>query len=790
MPVQRTKPRRPGAVATCLALAAMLAVAAFLAPAAAAALPTYRGASADGEVVFFETEEQLVPGDTDGKRDIYERSFDPDVGDDGEYVTREISTGPTGGNDAYNALFERASADGSQAFFSTKESLVAVDTDREADVYVRDLDSGATRLVSRGTAACQPGCGNGAFDAGFAGAAADGDQVFIVTAERLDPSADTDGAVDVYLRDLVGETTSLLSAGGGSCAPACGNGAFNATLRGVSAGGSRAFFTTDEKLVATDIDSAIDIYARDLPGGPTTTVSVGAPACSLCGNDSDFDVIFAGTSADGSKVFFTTAEGLVPGDLDGANDVYRRADGTTTLVSGGVDPEPASFAAAPGDSSRIFFVTAEPLVGGADSNGANDIYMWEGGAPELITSGNCCDSTFGAVTSDAETVIFTTTESLAAADSDGSADIYQQDVEGGAPVLISAGSAGCSPICGNEDAAARFNRASSDGLRVFFTSDEVLSSQDFDSDDDIYARDVAGAATTLSTPPPGLCPLASCDATFVDASTDATHVFFQTIERLVAEDVDSEVDIYERGFDIGLGAEATRLLSTGNSPDLELGPAPPLLTGTAPGSPNPSTEPLILGQAQGGSAIKIYPTSSCSGEPVATGTAEELAAPGLGVTVAAGSTTSFWATAEAEGFTSLCSNPVAYRQESTAPPPPGGDSGEGSSGSGASSGGAVTGPPVKTHNGIAYVAPVTRITFGPSSKTRTRRPVFRFTDSTGQPGTRFNCKIDRGVWKACGSPTKLKRLRPGRHVFSVKAVNAVGTPEAKPASRVFKLVSG
>src|SRR3954463_2490963 len=92
-----------------------------LIPAVALAAPaTYKGSSSTGGVVFFETEERLVPGDTDNKRDIYERSFDPNV-EGGTYVTRQVSTGLTGGNDAFNALFEGNSPDGERAFFSTEE---------------------------------------------------------------------------------------------------------------------------------------------------------------------------------------------------------------------------------------------------------------------------------------------------------------------------------------------------------------------------------------------------------------------------------------------------------------------------------------------------------------------------------------------------------------------------------------------------------------------------------------------------------------------------------------------
>ncbi|HKF83548.1 MAG TPA: hypothetical protein VKB23_11370 [Solirubrobacterales bacterium] len=763
-------------ISTLLSLLLLLAVS----PVAVAAPPTFKGASEDGKYIFFESEAQLVPGDTDSKRDVYVRSFDPTVGTEGAFVTREVSVGPTGGNDFYPAVFEKASVDGKKVFFSTDEPLVAADRDRRSDVYVREI-GGATKLVSSGAVGCLPFCGNGSFDVGFAGAGTDGNDVLIVTAERLDPVADQDEVVDVYEHDLTTSATTLVSAGGEDCAPACGNGDFGATLRGVAAGGDRAFFATAEQLSNADDDGAIDIYARNLPSGPTVLVSVGDPACAPCGNNGSA-AIFAGSSADGSRVFLATSEGLAPGDSDGANDIYQRFEGSTTLISAGTEVKPASFAAASRDGTHVFFTTSESLVE-ADVNQATDVYAWQGGAPQLITSGTCCGSNFGAATPSGEAVVFTTTEALAAGDSDEAADVYEQAVAGGEPVLVSGG--------GASSASARFNRVSADGDRIFFTTDEALAPQDFDGDDDIYARDLADEETTLWTPPPGLCPVASCDAILVDASSDGLHMVFQTEERLVSEDTDSEADIYERAYDEVAGGEVTRLVSTGNSDALDLGPNPPVLTGTSPGSPGNSTEPSILGSAESGSLIKIYPTSNCSGETVAAGTAEDLEASGIAVKVESGTTKTFWATSEAEGFTSLCSNPISYTQHDSEPEQPAGESGGGGGGAVGSTPSPSVGAskPAKGHDGTPYVKPLTKITFGPAAKTRKRRPVFRFTDTTGQPGTKFRCRVDRGRWSGCGSPTKLKRLSLGRHVFRVEGVNAAGIWDERTASRSFKVVA-
>ena len=56
------------------------------------------------------------------------------------------------------------------------------------------------------------------------------------------------------------------------------------------------------------------------------------------------------------------------------------------------------------------------------------------------------------------------------------------------------------------------------------------------------------------------------------ASSEGSRVFFTTVERFTLEDGDNEVDVYERFLGTTSSADVTRLVSTGNSPDLELGP--------------------------------------------------------------------------------------------------------------------------------------------------------------------------------------------------------------------------
>ena len=159
-----------------------------------------------------------------------------------------VSKGVINGDGAFDVFFRGASADGTRVFFTTSEKLTNEDnTDSSQDVYERS--GGVTTLVSKGEIN-----GDGAFDAVFRGASADGTRVFFITQEQLTTDDNTDSSFDTYERS--GGVTTLVSKGAIN-----GNGAFTAFFRGASADGTRVFFTTDEKLTNDDnTDSSQDIY--------------------------------------------------------------------------------------------------------------------------------------------------------------------------------------------------------------------------------------------------------------------------------------------------------------------------------------------------------------------------------------------------------------------------------------------------------------------------------------------------------------------------------------------------
>lgn len=89
-------------------------------------------------------------------------------------------------------------------------------------------------------------------------------------------------------------------------------------------------------------------------------------------------------------------------------------------------------------------------------------------------------------------------------------------------------------------------------------------------------------------------------------------------------------------------------------------------------------------------------------------------------------------------------------------------------------------------NGAAKKRPQTRIRRGPGHSIRDRTPTFRFTSSVA--GSTYLCKLDGAAFKRCHSPFTAPRLRPGRHVFKVKARVPGGAGDPSAARYGFTLV--
>jgi hypothetical protein len=82
--------------------------------------------------------------------------------------------------------------------------------------------------------------------------------------------------------------------------------------------------------------------------------------------------------------------------------------------------------------------------------------------------------------------------------------------------------------------------------------------------------------------------------------------------------------------------------------------------------------------------------------------------------------------------------------------------------------------------------PETRKGKGPKKRSSKRKATFRFSSS--EAGATFECKLDRKPAFPCASPAKVKRLKRGKHVFRVTAIDAAGNRDGSPAVYRFKVI--
>jgi hypothetical protein len=81
---------------------------------------------------------------------------------------------------------------------------------------------------------------------------------------------------------------------------------------------------------------------------------------------------------------------------------------------------------------------------------------------------------------------------------------------------------------------------------------------------------------------------------------------------------------------------------------------------------------------------------------------------------------------------------------------------------------------------VDTTAPQTTISSHPGIDSSDGSPTFKFRSS--EAGSRFECRLDAGVWKSCSSPKTYASLSTGQHVFRVRAHDASGNVDRTAAS--------
>ena len=320
--------------------------------------------SADGQVVAFASyASNLVPDDTNATTDVFVRNV-------GTGVTRRASV-RTGGAQSDAAVDRRVglSANGRFVVFSSSASnLVAGDTNGRYDVFVRDLRLGTTRRVSLTRTG-----GQATGDSHGPAISADGTVVaFHSHAADLVPG-DTNGASDVFVRDLTAGTTERVSVSTTGTQANRESG----TPRLSADGSVVAFGSAATNLVPGDTNATADVFRRDRDSGVTRRVSLSSAGAQADGGSFPWAI-----SASGHRVAFQSeATNLVPGDTNVVDDVFLRdvPTGTTRRVSlgaGGVQGNEFSDAAAlSADGRRVAFSSRSSNLVPGDTDVFDDVFV-------------------------------------------------------------------------------------------------------------------------------------------------------------------------------------------------------------------------------------------------------------------------------------------------------------------------------------------------------------------------------------------------------------------------------
>ncbi len=219
----------------------------------------------------------------------------------------------TGAGNSYTPVF---SVDGRYvAFLSHANNLVTNDDlGPHLDLFLRDLATTNSVLVSVNT----NGIGGGNDDVGCAVLSSNGQFVaFETAASNLVPD-DSNRAADIFVRDTVAGTTTLVSVNADGSAS--GIGPSWGPL--ISADGRYVIFESGaSNLVTNDFNGTNDIFIRDLTRGVTRLVSLNADATASANGPSGSPSI----STDGLIVAFASqANDIVVGATNRLGEIYVR----------------------------------------------------------------------------------------------------------------------------------------------------------------------------------------------------------------------------------------------------------------------------------------------------------------------------------------------------------------------------------------------------------------------------------------------------------------------------------
>jgi hypothetical protein len=349
----------------------------------------------------------------------------------------------------------------------------------------------------------------------------------------------------LYLRDTVRDETVRIDVPQGGTSASMNPGYMTA-----SRDAARIFFRDSGRLTTESSSSGPDLYEYDVnaPLGSrlkdlSADRNAGEPANAI-------NVL--GTSSDGSYVYFVAGGALAQGASRGgcpngnnpdgeACNIYVSHDGVTRLVAANWPAVLSGERSArvSSDGRRLTFMSSRGLTGYDTHDAVSgrsdvEVYLYDANANRLICAS--CNPTGGRP---------------------AGAELKEGSLAGGSLKRGIWVAASLPPNTKMTPVNERYQpRYLSDSGRLFFNSDDALVPQDVNGAQDVYEYEPSGvggctiASVTFSERSDGCVGLISSgssheDSAFMDASETGGDVFFITESKLLTQDFDNALDVYD-----------------------------------------------------------------------------------------------------------------------------------------------------------------------------------------------------------------------------------------------------
>jgi TolB protein len=401
---------------------------------------------------------------------------------------------------------------------------------------------------------------------------------FYAAGAALDPLTVTVG------EPLTGPLTSVVSRADADLDPAQSLGDSDSEGMAVSANGRYVTFDSyAANLVPGDGFDTRDVFVRDLLTRRTARVSV--DSVGQPGGGSDPTSHTPQISADGRYVAFVSGAALVVADTNDAADVYVRdtVAGTTELVTvatdataaGGLSGSPSISA----DGRRVAFFSSSDGVAAGDSDGVLDAFVRDldaGTTARVSLADNESESTVavraeGGISADGGHVVFgSPDDTLVAGDSNTRRDVFVRDLDAATTTRVSLGDDE-SQVTGAhvELGSAAGAKVSGDGnLIVFYSTAATLVAGDANGVRDCFVRDVAAQTTRrVNVGAAGSESAVACGTNPTISADGSTVAFSSEASDLVTGDANGVADVFFRALADPATIQRTNVATDGTEDD-------------------------------------------------------------------------------------------------------------------------------------------------------------------------------------------------------------------------------